>query len=177
MTILIYPWFHVNEPVDYDANEYSIVEQWAFDLSTAADGYWSGQPDRRWTIGPAETRLMRVLDGERQSGLVTPKTHILHLCDSISSWSLVQFPVFTGINDDPIELHHDPNNQWEGGSRVRGFDQLRAALAGKPPYILEQIQAPTWMGDPPSGYIRIFDDGEIRLYRRADLAPATARRS
>jgi hypothetical protein len=177
MTILIYPWFHVNEPVDYDANEYSIVEQWAFDLSTAADGYWSGQPDRRWTIGPAETRLMRVLDGERQAGLVTPKTHILHLCDSISSWSLVQFPVFTGINDDPIELHHDPNNQWEGGSRVRGFDQLRAALAGKPPYILEQIQAPTWMGDPPSGYIRIFDDGEIRLYRRADLAPATARRS
>jgi hypothetical protein len=174
LTILIYPWFHVNEPVDYDANEYSIVEQWAFNLSTAANGYWSGQPDRRWTIGPSETRLMQVLDGERQAGLVTPATHILHLCDSISSWSLVQFPVFTGINDDPIELRHDPNNQWEGGSRVRGFDHLRAALADKPQYILEQIEAPRWMGDPPPGYVRIFADGELKLYRRADLVPTSA---
>ena len=62
--------------------------------------------------------LIETLKQEVAANRITPKTHILHLCNDISSWSLVQFPVLTGINDDPIEIHHDPNNLWEGGSRA-----------------------------------------------------------
>ena len=36
-------------------------------------------------------------------------------------------------------------------------------------HILEQCPPPAGMGDPPSGYYKIFDRGNLRLYRRADL--------
>ncbi|MGH7934074.1 MAG: hypothetical protein ACREQN_13055 [Candidatus Binataceae bacterium] len=176
LTILIYPWYQIQHPVDYDSVEHSITEQWAFNLHTAASGYWAGHSDRRWTFGPPEMALLKVLDAELAAGRITAATHILHICQNISSWGLVQFPIFTGINDDPVEFEHDPNNLWEGGSRVRGFNDLRAALNARPPYILTQYPPPSWFGDPPPGYETIFNAGWLRLYRRKDLASAVTAR-
>ncbi len=174
LAILIYPWNQIKDPVDYDSVEHSITEQWAFNLQTAADGYWAGHSDRRWTFGDEEMLLIAKLQEEIRAGRITTATHILHICNDISSWSLVQFPVLTGINDDPLEYRHDPNNLWEGGSRVRGLPDLPAALAARPPYILEQVSPRAPLSDPQAGYDLILTSGYIRLYRRHDLAAAPA---
>ncbi|HYL58338.1 MAG TPA: hypothetical protein VEU51_05665, partial [Candidatus Acidoferrales bacterium] len=175
LALLIYPWNVLKEPTDYDANEHSIAENWAFNLSTAGQGYWLGHVDRHWTFGSEDRPLIAKLEDEIRAGRITLDTHILHLCDTISSWTLVQFAVVTGINDDPIEYQHDPNNQWEGGSRVRGLNDLNAALASRPPYILVQSAPPGALGDPPQGYELILTSGYIRLYRRKDLTASPSR--
>lgn len=172
LTILIYPWHQISNPVDYDSVEHSVTEQWAFNLHTAAVGYWAGHADRRWTFGEPEMGLLKVLRSEIEAGRITTATHILHICDTISSWTLVQFPIFTGINDDPIEIHHDPNNLWEGGSRVRGIDDLGAAMSARPPYILSQDLRWPLSGSSLPGYLMIYDAGPLRLFRRVDLAAA-----
>jgi hypothetical protein len=171
LALLIYPWHQAPHPVDYDSLEHSISEHWAFNLETASSGYWTGHTDRHWLFGPTEMNLIKVLDREVAAGRITPGTHILHLCTNVSHWwSLLEFPVFTGINDDPIEDQHDPNNLWEGGSRVRGMSDLARALAAAPPYILEQVSPPPGTADPPPGYQEIYVSPPVRLYRRKDLA-------
>jgi hypothetical protein len=168
MTLLIYPWRPGSNAIYYDSLEHTITEQWAFNLDTAARGYWAGHADRRWTFDADEMKLVDTLNAEIASGRITPETHILHLTESISSYSLEQFSILTGINDDPIEYQHDPNNQWEGGSRVQGLDSLNAAMAARPPYILTQASPPP--GFAPDGYDLILDDPPLELYRRRDLA-------
>jgi len=171
LALLIYPWHQAPDPVDYDSLEHSISEHWAFNLHTASLGYWAGHTDRHWLFGPTEMNVIKVLDGEVAAGRITPATHVLHLCTNVSQWwSLLEFPVFTGINDDPIEDQHDPNNLWEGGSRVRGMNDLARALAAAPPYILEQVAPPPGTSDPPPGYHAIYVSLPVKLYRRNDLA-------
>ncbi len=169
MTMLIYPWHRSAGPQDYDSDEHSITEQWGFNLARAEYGYWSGTGDARWTMNPDGMALVGVLEREVRVGRITPATHILHLTDSTTAWELAQIAVFTGIDDDPIDYHYDPNNLFQAASRVRGLADLPAALARRPPYILEQAPPPRGLGDPPAGYIEIFNRGEYRLYRRADI--------
>lgn len=171
MAILIYPWHHYPEPVDYDSDEHSIPEQWGFNWWTAAQGYWAGQPERHWMFGPTELAMLNVLGQEIAAGRITIDTHVLYIAQNLSVWSTVQFPVFTGINSDPIEYDHVEGNLWEGGSRVRGPRELASALAAQPPYILEQVRLPPGFKDPPDGYDVIFDGGYLKLYRRHDLSP------
>ena len=134
----------------------------------AESGYWAGAADGRWTISPDGFALVAVLERELKAGRITPATHILHITDDTSAWALEQVAIFTGIDDDPVDLHYDPNNLFQAGSRVRGPADLPAALARRPPYILEQCPAPASMGDPPEGYGQIFEGGNLRLYRRDD---------
>lgn len=169
LTILMYPWTRVENPQDYDGDEHAISEQWAFNLGRAKVGYWAGTPDGRWIFGEEGFALVGVLQKELSAGRITPATHILHLTNDSSAWALAQIAIFTGIDDDPIDLKYDPNNLFQAGSRVRGPADLRDALSRRPSYILEQCPAPAWMGDPPSGYEKIFDRANLRLYRRAGL--------
>lgn len=169
LTILIFPWTRAQNAQDYDSDEHSIPEQWAFNLSRAESGYWAGAADGRWTISPDGFALVAVLERELKAGRINPATHILHITDDTSAWALEQVAIFTGIDDDPVDLHYDPNNLFQAGSRVRGPADLPAALARRPPYILEQCPAPASMGDPPEGYGQIFEGGNLRLYRRDDL--------
>lgn len=169
MALLIYPWHRVTNPIYSDSYQHSIPELWAFNLDTAANGYWIGSEDARWVLGPDSMALVRVLNGEIQSGRITPATHVMHLTSDILYWRLVQFAVFTGINDDPFESHHDPNDWWEAGGRVRGWDALPAAMAQRPPYILMQVPPPAWMGRELADYETIFRRGSLMLFRRRDL--------
>jgi hypothetical protein len=165
LAILIYPWTLIDSPQDYDSAEHAISEQWAFNLSRAESGYWAGADDGRWMIGRDGFALMAVLERELKTGRITPATHILHLTSDTFPWALEPVAIFTGVDDDPIDFRYDPNNQFQAGSRVRGPNDLRAALGRRPPYILEQCPAPAWMGDPPDGYDEIFESGNLRLYR------------
>jgi hypothetical protein len=169
MTLLIYPWHQISDPVDFDSVEHSITEHWAFNLHTAAEGYWAGHSDRRWTFGDHERPVIDLLEKEIAAGRITTKTHILHIAHDTSSWTLFQFPILTGIDDDPMEVDHNPDNLYQVGSRVRGLSDLPAALAARPPYIIEQVPPPASLGDPPAGYDLILTSGGIRLYRRHDL--------
>ncbi len=174
LTILMYPWTRTQNPQDYDSDEHAISEQWALNLGRAEVGYWVGTADARWVFGDDGFALVDVLQREVSAGRITSATHILHLTDSTSAWALAQIAIFTGIDDDPIDLNYDPNNLFQAGSRVRGPADLRAALSRHPSYIFEQCPAPAWMGDPPSGYQKIFDRANYRLYRRADLVKNAA---
>jgi hypothetical protein len=173
MVMLLYPWRLVKNPADYDSAEHSITEHWAFNLTTAAIGYWAGQENRRWMFGPRGFDLVGVLDNEIRAGRITLATHVLHITNNISPWGLVQYTVFTGIDDDPIEFEHSANNAWEAGGRVRGIDELQQALAENYPYILEQVPPPAWMKQPPDGYDEIFSRGTLRLFRRRGLTTAS----
>jgi hypothetical protein len=169
MTLLIYPWSQINDPVDYDSVEHSITEHWGFNLNSAAEGYWAGHSDRRWTFGDEERPVIRRLNEEIAAGRITGGTHILHLAQDASSGSLLQFSILTGIDDDPMVIDYHPDNIDQIGGRVRGMSDLAAAVAARPPYILEQIPPPASLSDPPAGYDLILTSGSIRLYRRGDL--------
>ena len=132
MTLLIYPWHQRPDPVDFDSVEHSIAEHWAFNLHTAAEGYWAGQPDRRWTFGNDEFAVIDQLNKEIAAGRITPKTHILHIAHDTSSWTLFQFSIVTGIDDDPMEVAYDPGNLYQVGSRVRGLSDLPSVLLDAP---------------------------------------------
>ncbi|HLY32001.1 MAG TPA: hypothetical protein VKQ36_13305, partial [Ktedonobacterales bacterium] len=170
MAMLIYPWHVVANPLYSDSHQHSIPEQWGFNLDTAADGYWIGADDGRWLLGPDSMALVRVLDKEIQSGRITLATHVLHVTSDTLYWRLVQFPVFTGINDDPYESNHNPNDWWRAGSRIRGWDALPAALAQRPPYILMQVPPPAWMWGQLGDYEPIFRRGGLMLFRRQMLS-------
>ena len=64
-------------------------------------------------------------------------------------WSLFQFSILTGIDDDPMEVEYDPDNLYQVGSRVRGLSDLPSVMATRPPYILEQVPPPAELGDSP----------------------------
>lgn len=170
LAMLIYPWRTIPNSVDYDSAEHSIAEHWAFNLGDAAQGYWNGHADRRWTFGPQEFRAIAVLDREIAAGRITARTHILHLAANVSSWSLFQFPILTGINDDPIVYDTGARREgWLSGSRVSRMPELPRELARHPPYIVEQVPPPAWLDDPPPGYVRIFAAGQLRIYRLRGL--------
>jgi hypothetical protein len=172
LAILIYPWRMIPNPADFDSAEHSIPEHWAFNLDDAAQGYWAGHSDRRWTFSPEEFKAIGVLNREIAAGRITARTHILHLADNVSAWGLFQFPILTGINDDPIVNDMGAKREgWLSGSRVSRIPDLPKELARRPPYIIEQVQPPAWLHDPPPGYEGIFNGGEVRIYRRRDLAP------
>lgn len=169
MALLIYPWMLDQHSEDTDSLQHSIAEQWAFNLNTAANGYFVGSPDSRWTLDSAGFALVDVLNREIEARRITFDTHILHLTDTIDYWILLQYPVFTGINDDPIDYQDESRNLMIAGGRVRRIGQLETELAKKPPYILKQTAPPSWMAQPPAGYIEIFRQGKLRLFRRQDL--------
>ncbi len=177
LALLIYPWHRVDNPNYADAAQHSIPEQWAFNLSTAAHGYFFGAADSRWIMGPDGFALVEVLEGEVAAGRITPATHILHLTADIAYWRSVQYQVYTGINDDPMITNYNPGDPWEAGGRVAGWDQLPAALGRRPPYILEQVAPPRWLPQPPAGYETIFSRGDLRLFRRLGVAQDTAART
>ena len=112
--------------------------------------------------------LMDFLRREQAAGRITTATHVLHIArDAKVLGDFNHFSVFTGINDDPI-LYDIPATDigWFAGGRVRPMMQLREALAKHPPYILEQVPAPSWMKEPPDGYEEVFRRGTLRLFRR-----------
>jgi len=169
IALLIYPWMLDPHSEDTDSLQHSIAEQWAFNLNTAANGYFVRSLDSRLTLDSAGFALVDVLNREIEAGRITLSTHIVHLTDSINYWIMLQYPVFTGINDNPVDYEGQSRNVMIAGGRVRGMDQLQAELARNPPYILEQVAPPSWMAQPPAGYVEIFTQGKLRLFRRQDL--------
>jgi len=174
LALLVYPW-EITNPYDtlgrWRYQTHSIVEQLAFNMRTAAIGFWNGRDytQHHWSLGSSGFRLLRVFDSEIAAGRISLDTHILHVTAN-SGWAdFTQYAAFTGINDDPVEYSFDPNNWFHVGSRVGSFSKLRS-IVSTPPYILVDLP----LGVNPPGYDKIFDQAGLRLYRRHGLSsPAT----
>src|SRR5579862_4102738 len=174
LLLVFFPWSLPTrgKSIWTDDREHSIVERWAVNLDTAANGYYSsfaGSPwyaDGRWASSPADWTLFEVLDREKSAGRITAATHILHVADGPKDF--VRLAVFTGINDDPIEYSYDPSDPFYWGGRIGGVEEMMTSLADKPPYILFQTPAPAGMNLPPEGYDEIFRNGDLRLFRLHD---------
>jgi len=169
LTLLIYPW---NERLhaDYDYNEHSIAENWGIDLSTAASGFWVTTPDSRWTLDNSGLALVSFLRKEQASGRITTSTHVLHLTPDVTPLGeFNRFSVFTGINDDPV-VYYIPTTDivygYLAGSRVRRVVDLPQALAERPQYFLDQTSPPEGTSEQPEGYVEVFHQGRLRLFRR-----------
>jgi hypothetical protein len=167
LTMLIYPW-SPRFDTDYNYSEHSISEEWGIGMGIAAGGFWSGTHDSRWTMDSDDFALVRFLDREKANGRITTATHILHIAhDAKVMGDFNRFSVFTGIDDDPI-LYEIPGSDigWMATSRVRPIAELGIALAQHPAYILEQVNPPPGMKNPPNGYEEVFRRNTLRLFRR-----------
>jgi len=163
LVMLIYPWLPRYD-TSYDYNEHSVSEEWGIGLSPPITGNWDGTTLPRWTMTPTDFALTDFLRKEQASGRITTDTHVLHIAhDASVGGDFCRFPVFTGIDDDPVVPQVE---DWFKGSRVRPLSELREALARNYPYILEQVSPPPWVKDPPDGYEQVFHQGPLRLFRR-----------
>lgn len=167
LALVIYPW-DLRLHVDDNYNEHSLAVEWGLELREAAAGFWIATHDSRWTMDSSDFALVDFMRQEQASGRVTTATHVLHIAHDAIVWrDFNRYSVFTGINDDPILYEILASDAgWFAGSRVRDISQLQNALAQHPQYILEQVDPPVWMKNPPDGYREVFDRGELRLFRR-----------
>ena len=170
LALAIYPWYP-RLHVDDNYNEHSLAVEWGLELRTAASGFWIATHDSRWTMGPSDYALVDFMQHEQASGRITTATHVLHVAHDAIVWrDFNRYAVFTGINDDPILYEILASDAgWFAGSRVRDISQLQAALDAHPPYILEQVDLPAGVKNPPDGYREVFNQDDLRLFRR--IAP------
>ena len=167
LATVIFPW-NQRLNASYDYVEHSLAEELGITLGTANGGYWFSSGDSRWAMPADGFALIDFLRSEQASGRITTDTHILHLANDVKvNGDFNRYSVFTGIDDDPIVLDIPGSDVgWLAGGRVRRMEQLSAALASNPPYILEQIRTPAGVTIPPAGYKLVFEQGNLRLYRR-----------
>lgn len=173
LALMIYPFFQ-RPDLDPDPmyTEHSLAQEWAVDLLIAKQGWWGNTEDTRWAQSPAELSLDRLLREEVQKGRITTATHIVHVTPHTIMWrDVLLFSVYTGIDDDLYIVHPDPT-LGEGStssSRLRPVSMLPDAIARNPAYIVVHQQPPAWLSLPPAGYDEIFDQGDLRLFRRRDF--------
>jgi hypothetical protein len=167
LALVIYPWYP-RLHVDDNYNEHSLAVEWGLELRTAANGFWIATHDSRWTMGAADFALVDFMRHEQASGRITTATHVLHVAHDAIVWrDFNRYAVFTGINDDPILYEIlESDAGWFAGSRVRNISQLQSAIAEHPSYILEQVDLPPEVKNPPDGYSEVFSQDDLRLFRR-----------
>lgn len=165
LLLVIYPIHTVAEPLDYDGQELSLSETWAFHLTNAARGYWAGSFDRRWVLDDDWHNLSTVLRGEIAAGRIGYHTHVVHISPSINR---VELALGTGISVDLITPTYDPQSGWTIGGRARGFNALSDAFAARPPYVLVEEYPPAQFPQLKE-YDEIMVRPHFHLFRRPDL--------
>ncbi len=175
LALVVFPWSQHPER-DPQYNEHSLAEEGALDWQIAKLGWWGGTPDTRWAQSRAELALSETLRNEIRAGRITSATHIVHVTPHTIMWQdVVLFSVYTGIDDDlyvenpsaPLDLG------GTAGSRLHPVSMLPDAIAKRPPYIVVHNDPPAGITLPPPGYDVIFNEDNIRLFRRDDLSPGS----
>lgn len=168
--LVIYPIRYIPEPLDYDASELSLAETWGFHLSYAARGYHSGLPDRRWVVDDRWRAVGDALLAEVAAGRIAYDTHVVYVTPGVNS---VEAALYTGISMDPFTPQWSADNIWLVGTRVKSMQELPAALAAKPPYVLVADFNAAANAPDPKAYEEMVVRPGMQLYRRRDLVPAT----
>jgi len=168
--LVIYPLRHVQEPLDYDAAQLSLAETWGFYLANANRGYHSGLPDRRWVVDERWRAIGDRLLSEVAAGRIAYDTHVIFMTPGVNS---VEAALWTGVSMDPFTPQWSADNIWLVGTRVRPMNDLPAALAARPPYVVMQMFPGATTPDE-NVYDLIVDRPGVRLYRRKGLVDGAA---
>src|SRR5262249_12198097 len=136
LVILIYPWYLRTNFQFYDYEEHSIAEDSAIDLQTAANGYWIGTPDPRWTMGTNEMALDGIILREQDAGRFPMKSLTLHLGEHRDvEHKGIRLSVFTGVMDDPTASDMPDSDVGRlAQRRAHRLPALKQARATHPPY-------------------------------------------
>jgi hypothetical protein len=138
LVLVIYPFDSPKHAVEFDTKQLALAETWGHHLAHAAQGYHGGRPDRRWILDDDWREVRRFFMAEIAAGRVRYDTHVLHVSHSIHS---IELALATGISVDLVTPQFDPGSIWTVGGRVRGMEDLPAALAAVPPYVMVQSMA------------------------------------
>ncbi len=169
-TLVIYPLRHTPEPLDYDGAQLSLAETWGFHLSNAARGYHSGLPDRRWVVDDRWRAVGDALFAEVAAGRIAYDTHVVFVTPGVNS---VEAALYTGVSMDPFTPQWSADNIWLVGTRVKSMEELPAALAAGPPYVLvANFEAGRYAPDATQ-YEELAMRPGVQLYRKRGLAPAS----
>jgi hypothetical protein len=173
LVLVVFPWSQRPE-LDPHYHGHSLAEEGALDWQIAKLGWWGGTPDTRWAQSSAELALSETLRNEIRAGRITSATHIVHVTPHTVMWQdVVLFSVYTGIDDD-LYVEHPAGPLDQGGtagSRLHEISMLPGAIAKRPTYIVVHNDPPAGVTLPPPGYDVIFNEDNIRLFRRDDLSP------
>ena len=103
-------------------------------------------------------------------GRIAYDTHVVYVTPGVNS---VEAALYTGISMDPFTPQWSADNIWLVGTRVKSMQELPAALAAKPPYVLVADFNAAAHAPDPSQYEEMVVRPGMQLYRRRGLAPAT----
>jgi hypothetical protein len=137
-------------------------------LREAQLGYWTGYPDARFIVDPAEQDVIDELRGEVSAGRLGPSTRVLHVAADFQQWDTVPIGVFVGALETSISLRPELSIHTEGG-RLLGFDRLSAELASGYGYVVLEA-AGLDPGLPATitsaGYHQIWSSARATIYAR-----------
>ena len=137
-------------------------------LREAQLGYWTGYPDARFIVDPAEQDVIDELRGEVSAGRLGPSTRVLHVAADFQQWDTVPIGVFVGALETSISLQPELSIHTEGG-RLLGFDRLSAELASGYGYVVLEA-AGLDPGLPATitsaGYHQIWSSARATVYAR-----------
>jgi hypothetical protein len=155
--------------------EHRMAESTSILLRHATQGYWVGYPDSRDLLNDAQEQIVARLDADREAGIVTDQTRILHLAESFRPWVGTPIAVFTGITESTASLDPERSIHTEGG-RLLDLSQVPAELDAGYDYVLvegaplvEEYDAQV----AAAGFVPILENERGILFRAASLRPAS----
>ena len=151
--------------------EHRMAESASIALHHAEHGYWRSYPDSRRIVNDSQTEFLERLVVDRATGLIGPRTHLLHAADSFRPWVGTPVAVFTGMYESTAS--HDPERSihTEGG-RLYGLDEFTGLLTGDYQYVLLEGEALVneFADDVASaGFASILENEQGELFRLATL--------
>jgi hypothetical protein len=155
--------------------EHRMAESTSILLRHATQGYWVGYPDSRDLLNDAQEQIVARLDADREAGIVTDQTRILHLAESFRPWVGTPIAVFTGITESTASLDPERSIHTEGG-RLLDLSQVPAELGAGYDYVLVEGAPLVDEYDAQvaaAGFVPILENERGILFRAASLGPAS----
>jgi hypothetical protein len=157
--------------------EHRIAESVSIALRHAQSGYWANYPDQRNVVNASQAQLLDSLRAERERGVLTSDSHLLHVAESFRPWVATPVAVFTGIQESTASFDPERSIHAEGG-RLHDIAELLPLLGQGYDYLL--IEGPTlvaeWRGSAESaGYRSIFANDRGELFRHGSVEAGAPR--
>lgn len=156
-------------PIDaHHLGERRWSEALAFDLRTAATGYWRGYPDSRQILDPPRREIVEAVRAEIEAGRLGPDTAVLHVARTFQQWDATPLGVFAGVTETAVSPDAEFSIHTVGG-RLHRLDDLDGLLAsGAYEYVLlepsDELPGDVRKRILGAGYAPIFENGRGELF-------------
>jgi hypothetical protein len=156
-------------PIDaHHLGERRWSEAVAFDLRTAATGYWRGYPDSRRILDPPRAELVEAVRAEIEAGRLGAATGVLHVARTFQQWDATPLGVFAGVTETAVSPDAEFSIHTVGG-RLHRLDDLDGLLSsGAFEYVLlepsDDLPGDVRARILGAGYVPIFENGRGELF-------------